>query len=144
MRASRELRSKASWMLLRPTSRFPVRNSRPTRPSIWTSWNAWASFNATATAYLLRLSEQEVKVLLQGRLAIDAAEGISDPKRGWICDLFDSMIERGLPNLSRTNNCAENLTGQPPRTGPTKKVTGFRFLCCCQQVVPFRTNGIGY
>jgi len=80
--------------------------------------------------------------VLQGRLAIEVAQEISHPQRGWMCDLFDSMIERGLPNLSRTNNCAENLTGQPARTGPTEKVSGFRFLCCCPQLVPFRTNGI--
>jgi len=82
--------------------------------------------------------------VLQGRLAIEATEGISDPHRRWICDLFDSMIERDLPNCSRPNNCPENLPGQPALTGPAKKVSGFSFLCCCPQVVPFRTNGIGY
>jgi hypothetical protein len=81
--------------------------------------------------------------VLQGGLAIEVAQEISDPQRGWICDLFDSMIEKGLPNLSRTDNCTENLTGHLARTRPTKKVSGLRFLCCCPQLVPFRTNGIG-
>ncbi len=82
--------------------------------------------------------------MLQGRLAIEAAEEISDPKRGWICDLFDSMIERGLPHISRPNDCTENMMGPTAPPGPNKKVMGVRFLCGCQQVVPVRTNGTGY
>jgi len=82
--------------------------------------------------------------VLQGMLAIEAAEEISDAKRGWICDLFDPMFEAGVPHISRLNDCTENMMAPTAPLGPNKKVTGFRFLCCCQQVVPFRTNGIGY
>jgi len=39
--------------------------------------------------------------MLKGRLAIEAAEEISDPKRGWICDLFDPLFETDLPHVSR-------------------------------------------
>ncbi len=81
--------------------------------------------------------------MLQGRLAIEAAEGISDSKRGWICDLFHSVIEKGLPHISRLNGCTENVMRPPGPSGPTKKVSGFCFLCCCPQLVPFRTDGIG-
>ncbi|HVH69598.1 MAG TPA: hypothetical protein VNB49_00615, partial [Candidatus Dormibacteraeota bacterium] len=89
----------------------------------------------------LKLLEEEVSVL-QCRLGIDATQEISDPQRGWIRDLFGSVIERGLPDISRLNGCKENLTGLSALDGPTKKVSGFRFLCRCPQVVPFRTKQI--
>ncbi len=81
-------------------------------------------------------------MLLKGRLTIDAAQEISDPMRGWICDLFDSMIDRSLPDISRLNRCTERIMAPAVARGPTKKVSGFRLLCGCPQVVPLRTNGI--
>ena len=81
-------------------------------------------------------------MLLKGRLPIEAAQEISDPKRGWICDLFDSMIERSLPDISRLNRCTESIMAPAVPRGPTKKLLGFRFLCGCPQVVPLRTSGI--
>ena len=47
--------------------------------------------------------------MLQGRLGIEVAEGISGSKRGWICDLFDPMFET-LPHvwglIDRSSGCA--------------------------------------
>jgi len=47
--------------------------------------------------------------VLQGRLGIEVAEGISGSKRGWICDLFDPMFET-LPHvwglIDRSSGCA--------------------------------------
>lgn len=94
-----------------------------------------------ATACRPKLLEEEVRVM-QGRLAMAAAEEISDPQRGWICDLFDSIVERRMPDTLRPNGCTENMIALPVPPGPAKKVSGFRFLCSCPQVVPFRTNGI--
>ena len=94
-----------------------------------------------ATACRPKLLEEEVRVL-QGKLTIAAAEEISDPQRAWICDLFDSMVETSLPDIYRSDGCTENMTALPVPPSPAKKVSGFRFLCSCPQVVPFRTNGI--
>jgi hypothetical protein len=76
----------------------------------------------------------------QGGLAIETAEGISDPQRGWICDLFDSMAEKSLPDISRPIGCTENILAPPVPPTSAKRVSGFWFLCSCPQVVPFRTN----
>lgn len=81
--------------------------------------------------------------MLQGRFAIEAAEEISDPQRGRICDFFDSMIEGSLPDISRLNSYTEKMMAPTAPLGPTKKVLGLRFLCCCPQLVPFRTNRTG-
>jgi len=52
------------------------------------------------------------------------------------------MVERSLPDISWLNGCTENMMAPPVPLGLAKKVSGFRFLCSCPQVVPFRTNGI--
>src|SRR5260370_5513585 len=80
--------------------------------------------------------------MLQGRLSIEAEEANSDSARGWICDPRNSMCERSLPNISGPNGCTENTMTPPVPPSLTKKGLGFMFLCCCPQVVPFRTNGI--
>ena len=89
----------------------------------------------------LKLSEEEVRVL-QGRLAIATAEVISDSERGRIPDLLDSMFDRSLPHISRPDSCMENTRASPVFAASTLVVSGFRFLCCCPRVVPFRTKEI--
>ncbi len=74
--------------------------------------------------------------MFKGRLVIEAAEATSDSVRGWICDPLDSMFERSLPDISRSNGWAENIMMTPPvPSSLTKKGPGFRFLCSCPQVV---------
>jgi hypothetical protein len=86
-------------------------------------------------------SEKEVRVL-QGRLAIETAEVISDSERGRIPDLLDSMFDRSLPHISRPDGWVENTRASPVFAASTLVVSGFRFLCCCPRVVQFRSKEI--
>ena len=95
-----------------------------------------------ATVNRPKLSEKEVSVS-QGRLAIETAEVISDPERGWIPDLLDSVFDRSLPHISRPDGRMENTRASPVFAASTLEAPGFRFLCCCPRVVPFRANEIG-
>src|SRR5882762_1273854 len=94
-----------------------------------------------ATVNRPKLSEKEVKVL-QGRLAIETAEVTSDPERGRIPDLMDSMFERSLPHILQPDGWPENKRVSPLVAASTLEVSGFRFLCCCPRVVSFGTKEI--
>ena len=94
-----------------------------------------------ATVNRPKLSEKEVRVL-QGRFAIETAEVSSDPERGRIPDLLDSMFDRTLPHISRPDGRMENTKASLVFAASTLVVPGFRFLCCCPRVAPFRSNEI--
>ena|SRR5882762_8246710 len=88
-----------------------------------------------------KLAEEEVSVL-QGRLNIEAMGAVSDPERGRICDPFDHMFGRVLPSIAQPNGRTGSMMTLPPSVGSIQGASGFRFLCCCPRVVPFRTNGV--
>src|SRR5260370_40660455 len=94
-----------------------------------------------ATVSHLKLSEEDVRVL-QGGLAIETEEVISDPERSRIPDLLDSMFDGSLPHVLRSDGCTENARSSPVFAASTLEAPGFRFLCCCPRVVPFRTKEI--
>ena len=80
--------------------------------------------------------EGEAKVL-QGRLSIEAAAVISDSERGWTCDPLDCKLERRLPDISPLHSCNEGFMTSPVRSGPSRDVPEFRFLCCCRRALVF-------
>src|SRR5260370_16309356 len=89
----------------------------------------------------LKVSEEEVRVL-QGRLAIETEAVISDSERDRVSDLLNSMFEGNLPHVLRSDGWTESARASPAFVALTLEVRGFRFLCCCPRVVPFRTNEI--
>lgn len=80
--------------------------------------------------------------MLQGRLALEEVGVVSDSERGWICDPLDPMLVRSLPDISRSNGWMESVMASRASVGSIQESSGFRFLCCCPRVVPFRTDGI--
>src|SRR5260370_39687285 len=86
-------------------------------------------------------SQEGVSVLL-GRLAIEAVGVISDSERRWICNPLDPMLVRSMPDISRSNGWMDSAMASAASVGSIQEASGFRFLCCCPRVVPFRTNGI--
>src|SRR5260370_17343576 len=89
----------------------------------------------------IKLSEEEVRVL-QGRLAIETEEVISDPERGRIPDRLDSMLDGSLPHILLSDAWTENTRASPVFAASTEEAPGFRFLCCCPVVAPFRAKEI--
>jgi len=81
--------------------------------------------------------------MLKGRLVIEPAEEISDPQRGWICDLFDSMIE-GACLIFRAqwlHGKHDDATGGPLSV---QKGFGVPVSVPLSTMVPFRPKEIAY